>query len=92
MGAATRVTDTMIRYYQRQISPRKGWRCAHAVAHGGPSCSAAVRDIVHARGVVRGVAPTLVRFVACYRAATLLTSTDTRGVCCCGPIPIPFRF
>ena len=41
---------------------------------------------------MRGTVPTALRFLACYRAASLLMATDVRGVCCCGPIPIPFRF
>ena len=28
-----------IRMYQKYISPYKGFRCAHRVLHGGPSCS-----------------------------------------------------
>jgi len=92
MGPATRAVDGLIRLYQRRLSPRKGWTCAHLVAHGGQSCSAAVRDVVVRRGVVRSVVPTAARFVACYQAASMLASTDVQGVCCCGPIPIPFRF
>jgi hypothetical protein len=34
----------------------------------------------------------VLRFVACYQAAGLLMASDVRGVCCCGPIPIPFKF
>jgi putative component of membrane protein insertase Oxa1/YidC/SpoIIIJ protein YidD len=92
MTPASRLVDAAIQHYQERLSPRKGWGCAHRVAHGGPSCSAAVRDIVRRRGVVRGVRPTVLRFVACYQAASLLMASDVRGVCCCGPIPIPFRF
>ncbi len=92
MGPVTRAVDAAIRVYQQQLSPRKGWTCAHLVAHGGQSCSAAVRDVVVRRGVVRSVVPTVTRFVACYQAASLLASTDVQGVCCCGGIPIPFRF
>lgn len=92
MSAASRAADASIRFYQRRISPRKGWTCAYLVANGGRSCSAAVRDIVRTRGVLRGAAPTLARFLACYQAATSPARTDVRGVCCCGPIPIPFRF
>ena len=92
MSPASRFVDAAIGRYQQRVSPRKGWSCAHRVAHGGPSCSAAVRDVVRRRGVVRGVRPTLLRFVACYQAASLLMASDVRGVCCCGPIPIPFRF
>ncbi len=92
MSPASRAVDAAIRQYKRRISPRKGWSCAHRVAHGGDSCSTAVRDIVRRRGVVRGVRPTVLRFVACYQAASLLMASDVRGVCCCGPIPIPFKF
>lgn len=92
MSVAASVTDRLIAGYQRRVSPRKGWSCAHRVAHGGPSCSAAVRELVARRGVVRAVRPTVARFVACGQAAALLTQTDVSGVCCCGGIPIPFRF
>jgi putative component of membrane protein insertase Oxa1/YidC/SpoIIIJ protein YidD len=93
MSPASRITDALIRSYQVHLSPRKGWRCAHSVAHGGPSCSAAVRTVVRERGVARSVVPTLVRFAACHQAARLLMTTQqVQGVCCCGGIPIPFRF
>ena len=91
MSPAARVVDAAIRSYQRRLSPRKGYACAHRVAHGGTSCSAAVRGIVARRGVLRGVGPTVARFAACYRAAALLAEADVRGVCCCGGIPIPFK-
>lgn len=92
MTPASRAVDALIAQYQSRLSPRKGYACAHRVAHGGPSCSAAVRDIVRGRGLVRGLLPTVTRFVACYQAARLVMASDVRGVCCCGPIPIPFRF
>jgi putative component of membrane protein insertase Oxa1/YidC/SpoIIIJ protein YidD len=92
MSPVSRTVDALIRQYQQRLSPRKGWSCAHRVAHGGDSCSVAVRDIVRRRGVLRGARPTVLRFVACYQAASLLMASDVRGVCCCGPIPIPFRF
>ncbi|MCU1431323.1 MAG: yidD [Actinotalea sp.] len=86
------MVDLMIRGYQSRLSHRKGYTCAHLVAHGGQSCSAAVRGIVRRRGVVRGVVPTAMRFLACYQAATLLSQNGVQGMCCCGGIPIPFRF
>lgn len=76
--------------YQRRISPRKGWRCAHGVLYGGDGCSAAVRDVLASRGLLRGALPSALRFLACYQAARMLALTEVRGVCCCGPIPIPF--
>ncbi|NMR21139.1 membrane protein insertion efficiency factor YidD [Cellulomonas fimi] len=90
--APARAVDHLIGLYQDRVSPRKGWSCAHRVAHDGESCSVAVRDIVRRRGLLRGVVPTGLRFLACYRAASLLMASDVRGVCCCGPIPIPFKF
>lgn len=92
MTSASRVVEAAIERYQERLSPRKGWSCAHRVAHGGEGCSGAVRDIVVRRGLLRGVVPSALRFVACYRAALMLAQTDVRGVCCCGGIPIPFRF
>lgn len=93
-SAPRRGVDTAIRTYQRYVSPHKGFTCAHLVAHGGQSCSAAVRAIVADRGVILGALPTLARFCACYQAAALLQARPdrVRGVCCCGGIPIPFRF
>ncbi|MBO9554333.1 membrane protein insertion efficiency factor YidD [Cellulomonas sp.] len=92
MGRAAAVVDRLVASYQRLLSPRKGWSCAHRVAYGDASCSAAVRELVRERGVLRAVVPTVARFVACYHAAVLLAQTDVSGVCCCGGIPIPFRF
>lgn len=92
MTPAARAVDALIARYQARLSPRKGYACAHRVAHGGPSCSAAVRDLVRGRGVARALLPTATRFVACSQAARLLMASDVSGVCCCGPIPIPFRF
>lgn len=92
--APRRGVDLAIGGYQRYLSPRKGYTCAHLVARGGQSCSAVIRGIVAERGVLRGVVPTLAQFVACYQAALLLSMQPARvqGVCCCGGIPIPFRF
>lgn len=92
MSPVSRAVDVAIQQYQQRVSPRKGWSCAHRVAHGGTSCSAEVRDIVRRRGVVRGILPTARRFAACYGAVSLLRTGGVQGVCCCGPIPIPFRF
>ena len=90
--APRRAADRLIASYQRDLSPRKGWRCAHGAVHGGDTCSAAVRSLVAARGLVGGALPSLARFAACYRAAQLAQDAGVRGVCCCGGIPIPFRF
>ncbi|WP_232548622.1 membrane protein insertion efficiency factor YidD [Propioniciclava soli] len=84
--------DRAIAYYQRVLSPRKGWRCAHGAVHGGATCSAAIRGHVARLGVLRALRPTVLQFLACYQAAALAQNAGVQGVCCCGPIPIPFRF
>lgn len=90
---AARLVDRAIAWYQVRLSPRKGYSCAHRVAHGGDSCSGAVRRCVVERGVSRSVLPAALRLVACYRAVALLSPQQrVQGVCCCGPIPIPFGF
>lgn len=91
MDLPRRVADRAIVWYQHTLSPRKGWTCAHLVAHGGQSCSAAVRSILAERGVLRGAPAVIRRFAACSQAAMAMP-VGVQGVCCCGPIPIPFRF
>lgn len=89
-----------IRFYQRFLSSRKGFRCAHVAVHGGQSCSVAVADIVRQDGLIGGRRRVAARFAACRGAHNALRSgsalalgsnSSVRGVCCCGPIPIPFR-
>lgn len=92
MSPAATSVDRAIRAYQRHLSPRKGWHCAHGVLHGDTTCSAAVRELLARRGLVRSVVPSALRFLACYHAARTLALSQVSGVCCCGPIPIPFRF
>ena len=89
-----RGVDTAIRAYQRHLSPRKGFTCAHLVAGGGRSCSAVIRMFVAERGVRGAALPPIGQYLACARAATALRSGPqaVQGVCCCGGIPIPFRF
>ncbi|GAA2021520.1 membrane protein insertion efficiency factor YidD [Pseudokineococcus marinus] len=82
-----------IAWYQTRLSPHKGYACAHRVAHGGDSCSQAVRRSVLDRGLPGAVLPSLARLAACWQAVALLTPHQrVQGVCCCGPVPIPFRF
>jgi hypothetical protein len=36
----------------------------------------------------------MAQLLLCYRAALMITPARLHGegVCCCGPIPVPFRF
>ncbi|MFC4639561.1 membrane protein insertion efficiency factor YidD [Deinococcus hohokamensis] len=98
---ADRLALKTIRFYQRALSPHKGFRCAHAALHGGESCSAAVARIIRQEGLREGRGHIAARFVACRAAHDALRSgsplalgtggMQVRGVCCCGPLPIPFR-
>ena len=91
-GRAARLADRAVAWYQVRLSPRKGYACAHRVAHGGDSCSQAVRRSLLDRGLLGAAVPSVVRFAACYQAVALLTPhQQVQGVCCCGGIPIPFR-
>jgi hypothetical protein len=46
----------LIRFYQRHISPHKGFRCAYSVHTGCASCSALGYRAVRRHGVVGGIA------------------------------------
>ena len=71
-GLATRLSLGLIRFYQRRISPHKGFRCAHAVAHGGPGCSGYAAAVIRARGVWGALALIRQRFRDCRDAFELL--------------------
>lgn len=92
--APRRGADALISMYQRYLSPHKGYTCAHLVDQGGLSCSAAIRRIIAERGLILAVVPTIARLHACYRSHAALRSGPqaAQGLCCCGGIPIPFRF
>jgi len=60
---------SLIELYQRFVSPHKGFRCAHAAYHGGCSCSQAVKQIVLADGLRKGLRQIRQRFRDCQAAA-----------------------
>ncbi|WP_146396740.1 membrane protein insertion efficiency factor YidD [Pseudobythopirellula maris] len=81
----TRLSVSLITFYQRRISPHKGFSCAHRLVHGGASCSEAVADIVRDQGVLSGWAIIRRRFAACKAAAVELrcaamADTEPHGV------------
>lgn len=61
-----------ISFYQRFISPHKGYRCAHAVLHQGTSCSHAVKLMIAEQGVWQSWASIQQRFAECRAAALVL--------------------
>ena len=58
--------------YQRHLSPRKGFCCAHRVQHGGPSCSEYARQTLTGYGLWQTVPLLWQRLRACREAARAL--------------------
>jgi putative component of membrane protein insertase Oxa1/YidC/SpoIIIJ protein YidD len=55
--------------YQKHLSPRKGFRCAHSLEHGGPGCSGAVLQILETHGLFGGFRQIGERFISCEESA-----------------------
>jgi putative component of membrane protein insertase Oxa1/YidC/SpoIIIJ protein YidD len=61
-----------IAWYQRRLSPRKGWNCAHGKLHGGAGCSESVRQLVDEHGWRAARRLARRRFRECKLAAQIL--------------------
>ncbi|HEY4466232.1 MAG TPA: membrane protein insertion efficiency factor YidD [Klebsiella sp.] len=62
----------LIFFYQRIISPRKGYCCAYGVLHHTQGCSGAVKEIIQRKGVIGGWEEIRQRFADCRLAAETL--------------------
>ena len=62
---AARCSLRAIRFYQRHLSPRKGFCCAHRGATGGDSCSAYGYRVIGRRGLRQGLRLLRRRLDAC---------------------------
>ncbi|MEM9795683.1 MAG: membrane protein insertion efficiency factor YidD [Pseudomonadota bacterium] len=60
--------------YQRRISPRKGWRCAHSVLHGGTGCSGYAKHAIRDHGLWHAIPLIRTRFAECKDAYITLRS------------------
>lgn len=58
----------LIWVYQRFISPRKGFACAHRVLHGGPGCSGYAKHAIRDHGVISAIPLIRERFKDCRTA------------------------
>jgi len=58
--------------YQRQVSPRKGYRCAYARLNGGPGCSGFARTAIAGCGARAALPQIRARFAACKLASQTL--------------------
>ncbi|MCY9865003.1 membrane protein insertion efficiency factor YidD [Vibrio coralliirubri] len=61
-----------IAFYQKFISPRKGYRCAYGVLNNTQGCSGMVKDIILQNGVVGGWKDITSQFSECNAAAAKL--------------------
>ena len=64
--------------YQRHLSPRKGYCCAHRALHGGPSCSALARQAITRDGLWSALSTIRNRLRACRAAARQLSADRDR--------------
>lgn len=62
----------LIGVYQAHLSPRKGWRCAYSVLHGGPGCSGFARQTIQTRGSFAAAGLVRARFRDCKNASQTL--------------------
>lgn len=64
-----RVALAAIGGYQRHLSPRKGYACAHRLARGGTGCSGYAKAAISEHGLIRAIPLIRQRFAACRDAA-----------------------
>ncbi len=63
----------VIKFYQRFVSPHKGFRCAYSVYHQTNSCSVAAIDILQQnQSIINGVQQVRERLMACRQANVAL--------------------
>lgn len=60
--------------YQKHISPRKGFSCAHRLLYGGESCSQYVKRTIAYKGLLAAIEASRQRFQACKEANRILSA------------------
>ena len=63
----------LISMYQKYISPKKGFSCAHRIYFSGSSCSQHCAEVIREFGVVSGLIKMNARFQECKTASVLLS-------------------
>ncbi|QKQ74206.1 membrane protein insertion efficiency factor YidD [Nostoc sp. TCL240-02] len=59
------VAIAIISVYQRHLSPRKGYSCAHRILHGGDSCSEYVKNVLADKSLFESTLIARQRFREC---------------------------
>ena len=54
-----------ILFYQKHLSHRKGYKCAHGVLHGNTTCSAAILNIVKEKSITKWYSLSKKQFESC---------------------------
>ena len=65
--------------YQRWLSPRKGYRCAYSVLHGGTGCSGYAKGAIRDHGLRAALPLVRARFADCRAAFAELGGGDDTG-------------
>ncbi|MBD2308216.1 membrane protein insertion efficiency factor YidD [Chroococcidiopsis sp. FACHB-1243] len=86
-AAARTVALNSIEFYQRSISPRKGFDCPHRILYGSQSCSSDVKHMLTNRSLLSAIKFSIQRFQACSRASQILKSQKTAAGFRCIVIP-----
>jgi putative component of membrane protein insertase Oxa1/YidC/SpoIIIJ protein YidD len=68
-----------IKFYQRYLSPIKGYRCAHGLLHGGQTCSAYVKTAFMTNSFGNAVQISRQRFRQCNQAYLILNRDGLIG-------------
>ncbi|MEO0967549.1 MAG: membrane protein insertion efficiency factor YidD [Cyanobacteria bacterium J06639_18] len=92
--SARSVAVVLISIYQRYISPRKGYSCAHRIVYGGMSCSEYVKNTLTDKSMFESILLAQQRFKACkiahksYKSGVVgPDACDPEiGLACCGAI------
>lgn len=69
----------LIWFYQRYISPKKGFRCAYRVIHGGTGCSGYAKQRIREDGIIRAIPDIRKRLTACKETALSVRSRCEKG-------------
>jgi putative component of membrane protein insertase Oxa1/YidC/SpoIIIJ protein YidD len=72
MPITTSLAISGINFYQRYISPRKGYRCAYCALHGQESCSQYVKQSIIQVDVWAAIPLIFNRLCACREAYAIL--------------------
>ena len=68
-----------INFYQKCISPHKGFCCAHAALNKGDSCSNVIKNIIQKHGLWSSSHMIRSRFIECNSAYQLLQKEDDKN-------------